>query len=516
MDCAICGAKRAGNVCHNCGYDASCDFVSNRTVSTVPKSDAAQRKFLYSYHETDRRKNNVNEKPPQPIKTVTQPQPEAPTAAENKKPENKSDSPKLGNNTMITIFAVAVLIFAVFAIAEMFFGLTYEIYYITLIATVLIAIFAVVVIVRCVRRRSDDEQKLDRKDRLITAFAVFALLLAACLLIAYSLDNPWDREPFAYAALAIAPLTAIFAVIILQIVLERNSQGNEQKTMITVFSVAALIFAIYEIVLAFSLRTYIITLIAAVLIAIFAVVVIVRCVRRRSDEEEPKSKNPLITVFAVIVLIFALYLIVVHLGVISGTDDFELYIWGWSGNYHFITFASALLIAAFAFAVMIHTFVHKPNGSGNEQKAENARKLVTTIFAVIALIFAFHVMDLFGDSSTFRDFYDDYSTFCIMTFATGALSTMLGVVVICITHTPKNNATQKKAFNEKTLITVFAAVVQLFAVCALGTYNWWWGLFMENLLIFASVLIAMFASVIIIYNTYTTVRQRAKQRESSV
>lgn len=117
MRCAICGAERGGNVCHNCGYDASCDFTEHRTVSPVPQGDAAQRQFMYTYRKAERLGNpKIVSEPAKPQTKDTPDIPKAPpVAVEEQKPENKTQSTKsiknlISKKPQIAILAAAALI----------------------------------------------------------------------------------------------------------------------------------------------------------------------------------------------------------------------------------------------------------------------------------------------------------------------------------------------------------------------------------------------------------------------
>lgn len=124
MKCAICGAERGGNVCHNCGYDASCDFTEHRTVSPVPKGDAAQRQFMYTYRKAERLGNpKIVSEPAKPQTKDTPDIPQTPpVAVAEEKPENKTQSTKsikslISKKLQIAILAAAVLIVVILIIA---------------------------------------------------------------------------------------------------------------------------------------------------------------------------------------------------------------------------------------------------------------------------------------------------------------------------------------------------------------------------------------------------------------
>ncbi len=108
MKCAICGAERKGNVCHNCGYDASSDFTEHRTVSPVPQGDAAQRKFMYTYYEADRRESGKTVS--EPIKPQTAAVPEASPTTVDEKTENETESTKSLKNLIRRNPKIAIVV----------------------------------------------------------------------------------------------------------------------------------------------------------------------------------------------------------------------------------------------------------------------------------------------------------------------------------------------------------------------------------------------------------------------
>lgn len=226
MKCAICGTERCGNFCPNCGYDASCDFVSNRTVSRVPEFDAAQRKFAYLYHKENKKQppeplKPVTKAPPkEPTKPVTQAPPIAPpTVAEEEKRENKRKKRK----PLVTIFAVIVQIFAL----HVMYGSLNSTAFVTCVLSVILAIAAIISFARTTRRNvfqeslSREEQEFAKKEPLIISFAAFVLIFTA-VAFPYVINPPrvlapwrlWGSEWWEMISVG-AVLAAIFATAII-------------------------------------------------------------------------------------------------------------------------------------------------------------------------------------------------------------------------------------------------------------------------------------------------------------
>lgn len=81
MKCTVCGTWRDSNVCQNCGYDASCDFLDNRTLSPIPNCDIAHRRVMSLYYN----KNTFAPPTPKPIINEVPPQPPIQTQSDKKK-----------------------------------------------------------------------------------------------------------------------------------------------------------------------------------------------------------------------------------------------------------------------------------------------------------------------------------------------------------------------------------------------------------------------------------------------
>ncbi len=82
---------------------------------------------------------------------------------------------------------------------------------------------------------------------------------------------------------------------------------------------------------------------------------------------------------------------------------------------------------------------------------------------------------------------------------------------IYITHTAKSNVTAEKISNKKALNSAFAVVVLAFVICTYFTWWYWLGESWLETVFDLAELIAIFATLVIIYNTYTTLRRWSKQ-----